>query len=190
MDYYEILEVSKHASQEIIEKAYKTLAKKYHPDTYNGKAKEKAEDKIKQINEAYSVLKDEFKRKEYDEKQKLEENEKSNVESLNELASKEILEKFNQYDNALRKYTEYIDKMNSMLVSVYGVQNDNYVQEETEEEVKEKIKKLKKAKMNKSIEIFVKKLIVCIFVLIVFLSLPSVRKFINQILNFLENKGL
>ena len=64
---YDILEVSKKASKEIIEKAYKTLAKKYHPDLQNSDNEKKiAEERMKAINEAYSVLSDEQKRAEYD----------------------------------------------------------------------------------------------------------------------------
>ena len=69
MTLYEILEVSEKASNEIIEKAYKTLAKKYHPDLQPDQAqKAKASEKMKKINEAYSTLSDDAKRKEYDEK--------------------------------------------------------------------------------------------------------------------------
>ncbi len=63
---YEILEVSETASKEIIEKAYKVLAKKYHPDLQPIEQKEEAEKIMKQINEAYNVLIDETKRKAYD----------------------------------------------------------------------------------------------------------------------------
>ena len=63
---YEILEVSETASKEIIEKAYKVLAKKYHPDLQPVEQKEEAEKIMKQINEAYNVLIDETKRKAYD----------------------------------------------------------------------------------------------------------------------------
>ena len=48
-NYYEILEVNKKASKEVIEKAYKVLVKKYHPDLYSGQKKEYAEKKIKEI---------------------------------------------------------------------------------------------------------------------------------------------
>lgn len=65
-NYYEWLEISKNASQEVIEKAYKALVKKYHPDLQEGDNKIKAEEMIKKINEAYSVLSDESKRKQYD----------------------------------------------------------------------------------------------------------------------------
>ncbi|GAB6162747.1 J domain-containing protein [Desulfothermus naphthae] len=63
-DYYKILGVSRNATQEEINKAFKKLAKKYHPD-FNPNNKE-AEEKFKEINEAYEVLKDPEKRKRYD----------------------------------------------------------------------------------------------------------------------------
>ena len=63
---YEILEVSENASSEVIDKAYKVLAKKYHPDLQNSGDRSAAEEKMKQLNEAYNVLSDDIKRKEYD----------------------------------------------------------------------------------------------------------------------------
>lgn len=63
---YEILEVSEKASKEVIEKAYRVLAKKYHPDLQVQEEKQNAEKKMKQINEAYDILSNEEKRKEYD----------------------------------------------------------------------------------------------------------------------------
>lgn len=65
---YDILEVSEKASKEVIEKAYRVLAKKYHPDLQIDENKIKAESKMKEINEAYNVLSDELSRKKYDEK--------------------------------------------------------------------------------------------------------------------------
>lgn len=65
MNYYEILKVSKNASIDDIKSSYKSLVKKYHPDLYPGD-KTFAEKKIKQINEAYEILSNEEKRKEYD----------------------------------------------------------------------------------------------------------------------------
>ena len=65
-NYYEKLEINKKASKEVIEKAYKVLVKKYHPDLYTGQKKNYAEEKLKEINEAYSVLTDEFMKEQYD----------------------------------------------------------------------------------------------------------------------------
>ena len=56
LNLYEILEVSEKASKEVIDKAYHVLAKKYHPDLQQGEAKQKAEEKMKQINAAYEIL--------------------------------------------------------------------------------------------------------------------------------------
>ena len=65
-NYYDELEVSKTASKEVIEKVYKVLAKKYHPDTTKENDKHAAEEKFKAISEAYEILSDDEKRKKYD----------------------------------------------------------------------------------------------------------------------------
>ena len=63
-DYYKVLGVAKTASQEEIKKSYRKLARKYHPDANKGDAE--AEDRFKEVSEAYDVLSDEKRRKEYD----------------------------------------------------------------------------------------------------------------------------
>ena len=64
-DYYEVLGVQKTATDEELKKAYRKLAKKYHPDA-NLDNKEEAEAKFKEVNEAYEVLSNPQKRKMYD----------------------------------------------------------------------------------------------------------------------------
>jgi curved DNA-binding protein len=63
-DYYDILGVSKNASYEELKRAYRKLAMKYHPD--RNPNKKEAEERFKEINEAYAVLSDKEKRKQYD----------------------------------------------------------------------------------------------------------------------------
>jgi len=62
-DYYQILGVSRDAEKSDIKKAYRKLARKYHPDVNKAA---NAEDKFKEVNEAYEVLKDTDKRQAYD----------------------------------------------------------------------------------------------------------------------------
>jgi len=65
MTYYETLQVTENASDEVIHMAYKALAKKYHPDVFQGDLK-LAEEKMKQINTAFEILSDKQKRAQYD----------------------------------------------------------------------------------------------------------------------------
>ena len=84
-DYYEILEVNKSASPEVIDRVYKVLAKRYHPDLQKGPNAEEAEEKFKEVSEAYEILSDEEKRKKYDEElQSLEDSQKASVIDVSE----------------------------------------------------------------------------------------------------------
>ncbi len=128
-NYYEILEVDSKASPEVIEKAYKTLVKKYHPDLQNGIRKNEYEEKMKEINEAYAVLTDDYKKTTYDEQLKStiisrEEYEKAIHENemlRNELErnaelnrnisqSNNIRNNYNQSNVQNSQYNEFVDR--------------------------------------------------------------------------------
>ncbi len=64
-DFYEVLGVQKDAAPDDIKKAFRELAKQWHPDR-NPEKKKEAEEKFKEIAEAYAVRSDEQKRKQYD----------------------------------------------------------------------------------------------------------------------------
>lgn len=115
LNLYEILEVSEKASKEVIDKAYHVLVKKYHPDLQQGEAKQKAEEKMKQINAAYEVLSNDEKRKEYD--AKLEEE---------RLEEKQIREQSNQTEVKYRQEQEQQPVDNEE----YEYQNAKKIQQE------------------------------------------------------------
>jgi len=66
-DYYETLEVSPQASPEVIKRVYRVLIEKYHPDKHPETRRSWAEQMTKNVNEAFAVLSDERKRREFDE---------------------------------------------------------------------------------------------------------------------------
>lgn len=97
-NYYEILEVNKKASKEVIEKAYKVLAKKYHPDTYSGNKKNYSEQKMKDINEAYNILSDDILREKYDNEIEKE------IEKENYIRAQNYNRQFNERNNTSNMY--------------------------------------------------------------------------------------
>lgn len=65
VDYYEVLQISRHSSADSIKAAYRTMCKRYHPDTYHG-SRAVAERNIRLINEAYGVLRHPADKARYD----------------------------------------------------------------------------------------------------------------------------
>lgn len=102
-NYYEILEVDVKASKEIIDKAFKVLAKRYHPDMQEENKKEWAEARFKEINEAYETLSNPDKKEKYDAQLEYEEHSRyvdllMQKEDL-EVLVKELQTKLAQYTN-------------------------------------------------------------------------------------------
>lgn len=107
-NYYEILEVSLNASSEVIEKAYKALAKKYHPDANPDNVKE-AEEKFKEIGEAYETLSDVNKKAEYDYQLESYMNNLNNASQYNN----EEYENLMSHAQKLESELEYLKKNNT-----------------------------------------------------------------------------
>lgn len=149
-NYYDILEVSPKASKEVIEKAYKVLAKKYHPDLQQQEQKQNAEQKMKLINEAYEILSNDEKRKNYDlELQEELDREKEieyNRRQQENLRNNE--NKVNSNDNNINKVNYNSNQKNN-----YNT-NYNYTVEPTltKQQMKEQIKQERKARREQQEE--------------------------------------
>src|SRR5574344_1810721 len=112
---YDILEVSPKASKEIIEKAYRILVKRYHPDLQEATNKEDAEKMMQKINEAYEILSNEDKRKKYDEKL---EQQKQQKTLQNEIDQQDTMEKNNNWKEQ-SKLQEHEDKIREKYDNYY-----------------------------------------------------------------------
>lgn len=129
-NYYEILEVDKKASPEIIKKSYSTLAKKYHPDLQPEDMKQDAEEKFKLINEAYEVLSAPEKRKNYD--ASLSENiiSKEEYDSLY-IENQKLKNIINQMQKRyLQNNYELYDEKKETYDNMYDNQNSDYLNED------------------------------------------------------------
>ncbi len=100
-DWYQVLGVPRQATEEMIKKAYRRLAKTYHPDTHQGN--QEYENKFRQISEAYSILSDKEKRKKYDKKLQdsefVEEKERTKENRRGETPKAETIDFRNVYRN-------------------------------------------------------------------------------------------
>jgi len=162
IDYYELLEVNKNASEETIKKVFRMLIKKNHPDLFEGDEKLKAEEKVKSLNEAYAVLSDKEKREKYNS-----ELEESNVTIETLLKENEYLKSVIQEKNNLIK--EYLDAI--------GVNTSNYTNEFSEqyEAESEEIKREDNNSYN-----FLQRVKNIIYMLImIFIAIVAIKLFIG-----------
>lgn len=107
-NYYDILEVSKKASKDTINKIFKIHMKATHPDLFQGEEKIKAEEKSKELTEAYNVLSDDNERAKYD--AELEAEESSNINPQIE----QILQENEYLRQVIAKKDEYISRLTGM----------------------------------------------------------------------------
>lgn len=173
-NYYEILEVDKNASEEVIEKAYKTLAKKYHPDLQNNSD---CQDKMRQINEAYEILSNDFKRREYDEKIK---RQSVSIEEYNRII---------QENNRLKKDLKRVANQREMSQNQERLEEMSIMQryyEQIKKATKQPQMRYERKKTKISIE-KIKKIVIYIAILIgiglVLAIVPFTRKFFINLYN-------
>ncbi len=207
-NYYEILEVSSKASEEIIYKAYKTLAKKYHPDANPVDKKQWAEEKFKKLNEAYEVISNKEKREEYDrelkrrEQQNLIRNEdlKIKYEKLyeqNQILKNELANLTSNSSNNANiinnnKETMYNNMQNQInqkiTQSVNKAYNDAYIQRMRDYGYRIYHKKTLKERIRDLISIVIT-ITVVIIIMIILWQIPAVRNYIenNKIFQAFKN---
>lgn len=173
-NYYEILEVDKNASKEVIEKAYKTLAKKYHPDLQNNS---NCQDKMRQINEAYEILSNDFKRREYDEKIK---RQSVSIEEYNRII---------QENNRLKKDLKRVANQREMSQNQERLEEMSIMQryyEQIKKATKQPQMRYERKKTKISLE-KIKKIVIYIAILIVIglvlAIVPFTRKFFINLYN-------
>lgn len=173
-NYYEILEIDRNASKEIIDKAYKTLAKKYHPDLQKKNVKA-CEEKMKKINEAYAVLTNEEQREAYN--QQLEDYVVPIEEYHQLLQENKILkEKLNEVYNP----TTNINKINVQIDAEEMAQHSNLEQTYRINYIKDIRKHINK----KTIKEYEKNLIAVLLTILIFIiiiQIPFEKKFFEQI---------
>lgn len=179
-NYYEILEVDKHASSDIIKKAYTTLAKKYHPDLQPDDQKEDAKKKLQKINEAYETLSNEELRKEYDISlsNTLIPIEQYNAIFLENQKLKNIINEFHkQY---LRDNYEIIEPDNSSTSKDNSTNEKNYNIEYNEYSNQDNF-----STNNNSLEYKIKNIIAIILTFLILFLLWQIPFIRNFILNFI-----
>ena len=182
-DYYKILEIDKDASPEIIKVAYKLLVKKYHPDLKEGKEKKQAEEKIKEINEAYGVLSNTIKKSDYD---KTLDNSSFTIEKFQEIVNENI---------TLKKELDYFKKIynhsnnrntysNTSYRNMYDSSEATFNTKNTTASNNKYFNAIKNAFSNfdETLKTIIA-LIITFIITFIFLAIPFLRNFITNILS-------
>lgn len=119
MSFYEILGVSKTATDKEIKKAYKNLVKKYHPDVFDGD-KSLAESKIKEINDAYDTLSIPELREEYDRSLEVPDSDSDFDVSVYDTSESDVQKRYNEFNNRYENMYKY----GKYTTNYYGVSHD------------------------------------------------------------------
>ena len=183
-NYYDILEVNKNASPEIIEKAYKTLVKKYHPDLQENDLKIKYEEKIKKINEAYSILSDSEKRKNYDLFLK---NNEVSIDDYNKLYQENIiLKKEINYLKNNYKQNNINNNSNNINYYIENIRKNNYEKYNTEKN-EENNSKIENEKYEINYKRILKNILALIITIFIIFIISSILWHIPFTKNYLIN---
>lgn len=175
-NYYEILEVSENASDEIIDRAYRVLAKKYHPDTCPSSKSYWAENKFKEITEAYQILSNPALRKKYD--MELVRNNSLN-DKYNDLYSeqKRLTQEVNnlKFKSKTHTYSNQVDNIDKSPKSIFLYLKSFFIS----------VKKLIQNEKNKSVEerskdltALILTIIIVAIILFIFWRVPFLKKFL------------
>ena len=175
-NYYEILEVSPNASYEVIEKAYRTLAKKYHPDIQPRDKLYWAEVNFKEITEAYEILSNEISRKNYDMKIGINSSFSDKYNDLyseqeklkQEINNLKIKNKSNNYINQKEDVNRFV-KPNASYFKKYINQVGNLIQNEKQKSSEER---------SRDFKALILTIIIMAILIFVFLKIPFLRKII------------
>ena len=175
-NYYEILEVNRNASPEIIKVAYKLLVKKNHPDLKEGEEKQIAEEIIKEINEAYDVLSNPSKKAEYDQHLI---NETISQEQYTELLNENMnLKKELNYFNNLYNKNIYAKKQYS---NMYSSDNHNSTKTCTNSTNTKNVPGINKNHIKSKLNDYAKTIIalfLTFLIVLIILKIPFINSFI------------
>ena len=203
-NYYDILQINKNATPEIVEKAYKTLVRMYHPDLQEGANKQEYEEKLKLINEAYETLSNEQKRKQYDleleqieQMKRQQENVKNSYSNFNNSYNPNVSN--NQYQNPNNYNNNYDINEKVEQARIQNERQRMYDEEEFNRQINDAINKayhdayiqdLKNRgytiEYKKSFKDHIKNfaiLIITIFILYLILKLPFVKNYFINLRN-------
>ena len=202
INYYEVLEVSEKASKEVIEKAHKALAKKYHPDLNQDNLKE-AEQKMKEINEAFEVIMDDSKRSNYDsilaKKREIEQrkasysSQKTSSPNSNQQTADDLNKQFNNYNKISYSNGYYTDPNDNFFINTKNMDDktrkklQNKLQERYLEAydsyLRERGYKLKDKWTFKRVAQLVLAILIAILICVILFFIPPIHKYCIDLYN-------